>query len=293
MKRYGTVIPALVTPFREDGSVDYEAVADLAGDLAHRGCDGFVVCGTTGESPVLSDHEKEELTRAVVGAVGGRAFVWAGAGSNDTAHSCQLARRLQAAGAEGIMAVTPYYNKPPQEGLYRHFRALADAVDVPVMIYNVPSRTGCNILPATVARLAAQGRVVAIKEASGNLDQVTELRRLLPVGFTIYSGDDALTLPMLALGAQGVVSVAAHLVPERLRRMVDSFGAGDMAAALAEHLALTPLFRALFVTSNPIPVKAALALLGRDTGVHRLPLVPPGEAELKVLREALAGLGLL
>ncbi len=293
-KPFGRVIPAMVTPFDGEGRVDFRRAAELARFLVEeKGCDGILVGGTTAESPVLTDEEKVSLFRTVVEAVGDRVFVWAGTGSNDTRRSVELTRRAEEAGADGVMLVTPYYNKPPQQGLYEHFRAVAASTSLPVMLYNVPGRTACNIAPETVARLAELPNVAAVKEASGSLDQVSQIRALTRDDFVIYSGDDSLTLPILAVGGSGVVSVAAHVAGREIGRMVDAFLAGDMAEARRWHLRLLPLCKALFVTTNPIPVKAALRLAGFPVGGYRLPLVEPSPAEERAVRDALAGLGLL
>lgn len=293
-KPFGRVIPAMVTPFDADGRVDLPRAAELARFLVgEMGCDGILVGGTTAESPVLTDDEKMELVRAAVEAVGDRVFVWAGTGSNDTRHSLELTRRAEAAGADGVMLVTPYYNKPPQQGLYEHFRAVAESTPLPMMLYNVPGRTACNLAPETVARLAELPNVVAIKEASGSLDQVSQVRAMTPPDFVIFSGDDSLTLPILAVGGAGVVSVAAHVAGRQIARMVDAFLRGEVEEARRWHLRLLPLCKALFVTTNPIPVKAALRLIGFPVGGYRLPLVEPTVAEEKAVRDALAGLGLL
>ncbi len=293
MKPFGKVIPAMVTPFNRDGSVDHGRAADLARRLVDAGSDGILVGGTTAESPTLEDEEKVRLFETVVRAVGDRVFVWAGTGTNDTRASVAMTRRAEAAGADGVMLVTPYYNKPPQEGLYQHFRTVAGATRLPVMLYNVPGRTSANIAPDTVARLAAIDNVVAIKEASGSLDQVSEIRRLTPDDFVIYSGDDSLTLPILAVGGAGVVSVAAHVAAGPIRAMIEAFERGDTTEARCIHLQLMPLFKALFVTTNPIPVKAALRLAGFDPGGYRLPLVPPTPKEEEAVRQAMAAAGLL
>ncbi|MBE3591083.1 MAG: 4-hydroxy-tetrahydrodipicolinate synthase [Firmicutes bacterium] len=289
---YGTVIPALVTPFTADGEVDAARAGELARRLVDGGADGVLVGGTTAESPTLTEDERLRVLAAVLEAVGDRVFVWAGTGTNDTAASIALTRRAQAAGAHGVMLVTPYYNKPPQEGLYRHFRAVAESTDLPVMIYNVPGRTSQNVAPETLARLAEVPNVVAVKEASGQLDQVSAIRRLAP-HLLVYSGDDSLTLPILAVGGVGVVSVAAHIVPGELARMVRAFAAGDVRTAEAIHRRLFPLCKALFVTTNPIPVKLALRLTGFDAGGCRPPLCDPSPAEAEAVRTALAELGLL
>lgn len=294
MKPYGRVIPAMVTPFNQDGSVDYGRARELARYLVEdMGCDGILVGGTTAESPVLDDEEKVALYRTVVEAVGDRVFVWAGTGTNSTRDSIEMTRRAEAEGVDGVMLVTPYYNKPPQEGLYQHFKAVAEATRLPVMLYNVPGRTAANINPETVARLSKIENIVAIKEASGSLDQVSQVVASVPKDFAVYSGDDSLTLPILAVGGRGVVSVAAHVVGRRMREMIDAFHGGDVGRAQLIHLELLPLFKALFVTTNPIPVKAALRLSGFDVGHYRLPLVPPTEAELGILRRAMEPLGLV
>jgi 4-hydroxy-tetrahydrodipicolinate synthase len=268
MKGYGTVIPALVTPFDQRGRVDEELAASLAEHLVELGCDGVLVGGTTAESPTLSDEEKMGLVRAVARRVGDRVFVWAGTGTNDTEHTLELTRRAVAEGADGVMLVCPYYNRPPQEGLFRHFYRAAEAAGVPVMLYNIPGRTGVNLLPETVARLAREvENIVAIKEASGNLDQISTLRRLTPREFIVYSGDDSLTLPPYR---EGRVEEAREL-----------------------HLQMLPLFKALFVTTNPIPVKYALRLMGFEVGDCRPPLLPPSPAEQAAVREGLQAVGLL
>ncbi|MBC7345164.1 MAG: 4-hydroxy-tetrahydrodipicolinate synthase, partial [Clostridia bacterium] len=252
---FGRVITAMVTPFREDMSLDLEAARRLAAHLATTGSDGIVVAGTTGESPVLSREEKVELFRAVKDAVGGRVKVIAGTGSNDTRGSIELTREAERVGVDGVMLVVPYYNRPSQQGLYEHFRAIATSTSLPVMLYNVPSRTGRNLEPDTVVRLSELTNVVALKEAAGDMDQVSKLKASLKREFVIYSGDDSLTLPMLALGCRGVVSVASHLVGTRIKDMILAYEQGDGGRALDIHLSLFPLFKALFVTTNPVPVK--------------------------------------
>lgn len=291
--KLGSLLTAMITPFQEDGSLDTGQAARLAHHLVEIGNEGVVVAGTTGESPTLTDEEKLELFRAVVGEIGGRATVIAGTGTNDTRHSIELTKEAEKLGVDAIMAVVPYYNRPTQEGLYRHFRAIAESTSLPVMLYNVPSRTGCNLLPETVARLAEIDNVVAIKEASGDLNQVSEIRRRTPNDFAVYSGDDSLTLPILSLGGVGVVSVAAHLVGRRLRAMIDAFHKGDVRTATAIHLELWPIFKAMFVTTNPIPVKTAVNMLGMNAGPLRPPLGPPSEEEERAIREVLRENGLL
>lgn len=293
MVEFGRVLTAMVTPFNEQGEVDYKAAADLARKLVENGSDGLVVVGTTGESPTLTDQEKLRMFETVVDAVGGKATVIAGTGSNNTKHSVELTREAEKTGVDGIMAVAPYYNKPPQEGLYRHFRAIAEATSLPVMVYNVPGRTAVNITLATMARLAEIKNIVALKEAAGNLEQAAELARVLPKNFALYSGDDSMTLPILAVGGVGVVSVASHLAGRKIAQMVESYLQGEVEKAAEINKELLPLFKVLFLTTNPIMVKAALNLLGINVGPTRLPLVPATEAELEKLKTVLAQLGLL
>lgn len=282
----GTVITAMVTPFDENGAVNYDTAAELARYLVASGSDGLVISGTTGESPVLSGPEKLKLFRVVVKAVGGEAAVIAGTGSNCTAAAVELTRAAVATGVDGIMLVTPYYNKPTAEGLYRHFRIVAEAAALPIILYNVPGRTGVNLNVETVLRLAEIENIVALKDAGGNLEQAAEICARAPSGFSLYSGDDALTLPLLSLGAAGVVSVASHLAGPQIAMMIEHFKQGRSAEAVRLHRALLPLFRGLFVTSNPIPVKAALNLRGIAVGPPRLPLT-------RLEGEELAGLKLL
>lgn len=290
---FGRVITAMITPFNKDLAVDYNVARKLARYLAESGSDGLVVCGTTGESPTLTKEEKVELFRAVVEEVGGRTVVIAGTGGNGTAASIELTQAAEKLGVDGVMLVCPYYNKPSQEGLYQHFKAVASSTNLPVLLYNIPGRTGVNLLPATVARLAEIPNVIAIKEAAGNIDQVSELRRLLPDSFAIYSGDDSFTLPMLALGAKGVVSVASHLVGNRMQQMINAFTTGNTTLATQIHLQLFPIFKGLFITSNPVPVKAAMNLLGWQVGAPRLPLVEATAAEKETLKGILAELKLI
>ncbi|MCP9927161.1 4-hydroxy-tetrahydrodipicolinate synthase [Cyanobium sp. CH-040] len=281
----------MVTPFRGDGAVDLDLAARLADHLVSTGSDGLVICGTTGESPTLSWDEQHQLFAAVREAVGGRASLLAGSGSNCTAEAVEATREAAALGADGALVVVPYYNKPPQDGLEAHFRAVAGAApELPLMLYNIPGRTGASLAPDTVARLLDLPNVVSFKAASGTSDEVSALRAVCGDRLAIYSGDDALTLPMLAVGAVGVVSVASHLVGERISAMVRAFCAGDQATALQLHDQLLPLCRALFCTTNPIPVKAALELSGWPVGAPRLPLLPADDAVRQRLSETLAAL---
>lgn len=287
---FGRVLTAMVTPFNKDLSLNLSQARKLASHLVASGSDGLVIAGTTGESPTLTKDEKIELYRAVVEEVGGKAVVLAGTGSNSTADSIALTRAAEKVGVDGVMLVVPYYNKPSQEGIYQHFKVLAESTELPVLLYNIPSRTGVNLLPETVARLAEINNIIAIKEASGSMEQVSELQRLLPDHFAIYCGDDSLTLPILALGGKGVISVASHLVGNRLQEMVNAFTTGNITLAKEIHLELFPLFKGLFITTNPVPVKTALNLNGWDVGATRLPLVeatPIEKATIKELMETL------
>ena len=285
---FGHVLTAMITPFDGDGAVDFGRVDELARHLVDTGSDGIVVAGTTGESPTLSDEEKVSVFKTVVDAVGNRATIVAGTGSNDTAHSVHLTAAAAEAGCDAVMAVTPYYNRPPQAGLIRHFTAIADATDLPVLLYNIPSRTGRRIEVATLADLGGHERIVAVKDAVGDLGFTADTRVALGPRFGIYSGDDILTLPMLSVGGDGVVSVAAHLAGRQIRRMVEAYLAGDSATAGCLHLALTPLCRALFLEPNPIPVKAAMNRWWAPVGEPRLPLVAAAEDTLDAVERALA-----
>jgi len=292
--KFGSVVTALVTPYKEDGSVNYAVAEQLAANLAENGTDAFVVCGTTGESPVLTLDEEYELFQVVQKAVAGKAKVIAGTGSNCTREAIAATQKAAALGLDGSLQVVPYYNKPPQEGLYLHFQAIAQACpDLPIMLYNIPGRTAQNLAPETVARLAEIPNIVAIKEASGIMDQASQIRSLTPPEFDIYSGDDSLTLPLLALGGTGVVSVASHLVGNQIQQMIQAFVAGKNQEALQIHLQLLPLFKALFTTTNPIPLKAALQIKGWDVGSTRLPLCEPSNDVIQKLKTALENLALL
>lgn len=291
---FGRVMTAMITPFDVEGQVNYAVAEKLADYLVTQGSDALVVCGTTGESPVLSWEEEYELFRVVKRAVADRAHIIAGTGSNSTAEAVTHTQKAAQLGLSGSLQVVPYYNKPPQEGLYQHFRAIAVASpDFPLILYNIPGRTGQNLQPETVARLAAIPNIVAIKEASGNLDQVSQVRRLTPPEFALYSGDDSLTLPLLAVGGQGVISVASHVAGPLIQQMVQAFQSGQVQVASELHLRLFPLFKALFTMTNPIPVKAALRLQGWAVGSPRSPLcdiTPEAEA---IVKTALSDLGLL
>ncbi|GAB6154533.1 4-hydroxy-tetrahydrodipicolinate synthase [Desulfosporosinus burensis] len=284
----GRILTAMVTPMNEALEVDYQEAIRLAQHLIAHGSDGVVVCGTTGESPTVTDQEKIELFKAVKGALGSKATVIAGIGSNSTNSSIALARKAATTGVDGLMAVVPYYNKPSQEGMYQHFKAIAEATSLPLMLYNVPGRTSANLLPETVKRLSEIPNITSLKEAAGSMDQVSELKRLLPSDFAVYSGDDSMTLPMLALGCSGIVSVAAHIIGDEMKEMVDAWFAGDTAQATKSHLELFPVFKGIFITANPVPIKTILNMIGIKAGKVRLPLVDATNEEIKFLEKLMS-----
>ena len=270
---FGRVITAMVTPFDAEENVNYAVAEQLAAHLVDHGSDSILVCGTTGESPTLTWEEEYQLFSAIKQAVGNQAKVIAGTGSNSTQEAIEATQKAASLGIDGSLQVVPYYNKPPQEGLFQHFQAIANASpEMPILLYNIPGRTGQNLLPETVARLAEIENIIAIKEASGNLEQACKIRCQTPDDFTIYAGDDFLTLPLMTVGASGVISVASHLVGEQLQAMIKAFEQGNTTEACQLNLKLFPLFKALFCTTNPIPIKAALNLQGWDVGGVRSPL---------------------
>jgi 4-hydroxy-tetrahydrodipicolinate synthase len=285
----GEVLTAIVTPFRADGSVDLDAFRRLCIHLVDHGSDGLVVSGTTGESPTLSDEEKLDLFSAALEAVGDRASVVAGTGSNSTAHSAHLTRQATEVGVDGVLVVTPYYNLPPQRAIVAHFRAVAAATDLPVMAYNIPGRVIRNIEPETMAELAEIPNLRAVKQANADLDQA---RRIVELGFDLYAGDDDLVLPFLRLGGTGGVCVHTHVVGLRVKELVTRFKAGDVEGAELLDAELRPSIDLLRVQTNPIAIKAALNLLGHEVGGHRLPLVEANEEELAKIRACLEQLGL-
>jgi 4-hydroxy-tetrahydrodipicolinate synthase len=291
---FGKVLTAMVTPFSQDGEVDYGVAEALANHLVSHGSDGLVICGTTGESPTLTWEEEYQLFKCVQQAVAGRAQVLAGTGSNSTEEAISATRKAYQLRLDGTLQVVPYYNRPPQEGLFQHFKQIAQAVpDLPLMLYNIPGRTGCNLEVETIVRLADISNIVAIKEASGSLDQASQIRSQTAPEFGIYSGDDSLTLPMLSIGGSGVVSVASHLVGDQIQAMVKAYETGQPHLATEIHLKLLPLFKALFLTTNPIPVKLALALQGWAVGTVRLPLCYPDDLIRQRLEAVLTETGLL
>jgi 4-hydroxy-tetrahydrodipicolinate synthase len=285
----GAVLTAIVTPFEDDGSVDLDAFQRLAQHLVDNGSDGLVVAGTTGESPTLADAERLELVAAALEAVGNRATVIAGTGTASTAHSVELTERAHALGADAFLIVTPYYNKPPQAGIVAHFEAIAQATDRPLVAYNIPSRVVVNIEPATFERLAEIEQVVAVKQAYPDLEQA---RHIVDCGLDLYAGDDALLMGFLELGAVGGVCVHSHVVGPQVAAQVRAAREGDLERARAIDSELAAVYELLTITTNPIPIKAALALLGHDVGGFRQPLVPPSALELERVCDCLSRLGL-
>jgi 4-hydroxy-tetrahydrodipicolinate synthase len=294
MRRLWTGIgTALVTPFTRDGALDGAAVRRLARRQIEAGVHFLVPCGTTGESPTLSPDERLQVVDLVVEEAAGRVPVLAGAGGYDTREVIETARRMKDLGAAGILSVAPYYNKPTQEGLYQHYRAIAGEVGLPIIVYNVPGRTGCNVEPATVVRLAGVEHIAGVKEASGSVAQMCEICRAVPEGFIVLSGDDVLTLPLMAVGGHGIISVIGNEAPADMVRMVSLAEGGDFAGARRIHNQLMPLMSANFVESNPIPVKAAMAAMGLLEEVYRLPMVSPSDASRRRILDALRSCGLL
>jgi 4-hydroxy-tetrahydrodipicolinate synthase len=293
MTDFGMVLTAMVTPFKPDGSMDYQRAAEIANYLADNGSDGLVVHGTTGESPTLTHEEEYELYRVVKKAVGGRVKLIAGTGSNSTATSIRSTKEAEKIGVDGIMIVVPYYNKPSQEGMYQHYRAVAESTKLPIIIYNIQGRTGVNMTADTVSRLAKIKNIVGIKEASGILDQTSEIRQKTPKDFVIYSGDDDKTLEIMKRGGCGVISVASHIVGKEIKKMCEAFHAGKVDEAERINARLSPLFKVLFITTNPTPVKAALAMIGQPAGGLRLPLIEANASEKEQIKKVLKDLKLI
>ncbi|MBI1374095.1 MAG: 4-hydroxy-tetrahydrodipicolinate synthase [Phycisphaera sp.] len=283
-------ITALVTPFR-DGAVDEQRLRANVEDQIAKGIDGLVPCGTTGESPTLTHEEHRRVIEVVIDAAAGRVPVIAGTGSNSTAEALSLTKHAATIGATASLQVNPYYNKPTQEGLYRHFTAIADAVDIPLVLYNIPGRSAVAMTAATIARLNAHGNIVAVKEATGSLDMASEIANLCDI--TILSGDDSLTLPLMSVGGKGVISVLSNIIPDRIKQLTALGLAGDFTGACKVHLELFPLFKGMFVETNPIPVKTAMKMMGNDTGDLRLPLCEMEPGNLAGLEALLKKHGLL
>jgi 4-hydroxy-tetrahydrodipicolinate synthase len=283
---------ALVTPFRHDGSLDEAGVSSLAKRQIDAGIHFLVPCGTTGESPTLTEDERTRVVELVVEQAKGRVPVLAGAGGYNTQEVIHAAKRMRRAGADGILSVTPYYNKPTPDGLVAHYRAIAEAIELPIILYNVPGRTGCNIDPATLVRLASIPNIAGVKEASGNMTQICEVCASVPDSFIVLSGDDALTLPLMAVGGRGIVSVASNEIPGEMSRLAELAANGDFATARQLHQRLMPLLQVNFIESNPIPVKSAMAMLGLLDETYRLPMVPPRPASRERIATVLRSLGL-
>lgn len=292
---FGRLLTAMVTPFNADGSINYEAGADFADWLLANGSDGLVVEGSTGEAATMDMDEKIKFMQTIVARVNGRAKIVAGAGTNCTASTIDLVKKMEACGVDGVLVVGPYYNKPTQEGYYQHFAAVAKATKLPIIVYNVPGRTGGNIAPETVARLAADfSNIVAIKEAAGNVAQTAELYRVLPEDFSIYSGDDGLILPFLSVGACGLISVLANVNGNILQQLMQAYSEGRVKDAADINKVMVPLAKAMFIESNPIPIKAAVTkVTGIDAGAPRLPLTPISAAAEAKLDAALKAAGMI
>ena len=284
---FGRLLTAMVTPMNDDGSINYQATGDLAEYLIENGSDGLVVVGSTGEAATMSDEEKIKIFEVVAKRVNKRAYVVAGTGSNDTRKSIELTKEAEKTGVDGVMLVGPYYNKPTQEGYYQHFKTISEHTKLPVIVYNVPGRTASNISPETIKRLSDDvANIVAIKEAAGSIDQASELKKILPDNFTIYSGDDSLTLPMLSVGGHGIISVASHVVGEKMQEMMTYFESGDTKNAIKIHLELFDFFKAIFITTNPIPIKAITSVVSKiNCGPLRLPLTEISSEHMKKLME--------
>lgn len=283
---------ALITPFTASGALDEAAVGRLARRQVDAGIHVLVPCGTTGETPTLSFDERRRVIELVVAEAKGRALVLAGAGGYDTREVIHMAAMVKEAGADGILSVTPYYNKPTPEGLVQHYTAIAESTDLPIIVYNVPGRTGCNIDPATLVRLAQIPNIIGVKEASGNISQMADICHAVPDDFLVMSGDDAITLPLMALGGHGVISVASNEVPEEMVQMVEAFERGDLIEARNFHNRLLPIMQINFVESNPGPVKFAMAAMGHCEEVYRLPVVTPRAASQQKIAAVMRDLGL-
>lgn len=291
MLDFGNVVTAMVTPFTKDDQVDLKASQKLAQHLEKTGTDCVLLAGTTGESPTLTSQEKIDLLKAVKEAVD--IPVMLGTGSNNTAASIELSKKAQAAGADALLLVVPYYNKPNQEGMIAHFTAIAQAVDIPTMLYNIPGRSAINLEADSIIRLAKVPNITALKAASGNLDQITRVRLATDDSFTIYSGDDSMTLPILSIGGKGVVSVASNVIGTPIQEMVQAYHQADLEEARQAFLRLYPFFKAMFVDTNPIPIKYAVHRLGLINLSYRLPMVPPEKASRRVVDDFLSDYGLL
>lgn len=290
---FGRVLTAMVTPFTEQGEVDYAEVKRLAAYLMANGNDALLLCGTTAETPTLTHEEKINIVKAVRGTVGANVPLLVGTGSNSTLATIEATKEMEAIGANGVLVVAPYYNKPSQEGLYQHFKAVAEATKLPVILYNIPGRCGINMTPELIARLSQIPNIIGVKEAGGSIEQVSQIRQLVDDDFIIYSGDDSLTLPMMSVGAYGVISVASHVIGKEIHAMVDAYIAGNVIEAATMHKKLYPMFKNMFITSNPVPVKYALSQIGIGNGKVRLPLVETNATEKEIILKTMQNLNLV
>lgn len=290
---FGRVLTAMVTPFTENGEVDYAEVKRLATYLMENGNDGLLLCGTTAETPTLTHEEKINIVKAVRETVGASVPLLVGTGSNNTLSTIEATKEMEAVGADGVLVVAPYYNKPSQEGLYQHFKAVAEATTLPVILYNIPGRCGINMTPELIARLSQISNIIGVKEAGGSIEQVSQIRQVVKDDFIIYSGDDSLTLPMMSVGAYGVISVASHVIGKEIHEMVDAYVEGRVLEATAMHKKLYPMFKNMFITSNPVPVKYALHQIGIGNGKVRLPLVETNATEKEIILTTMKKLNLV
>ncbi|MDI6730966.1 MAG: 4-hydroxy-tetrahydrodipicolinate synthase [Candidatus Margulisbacteria bacterium] len=293
MTNFGKVITAMATPLKDDFSVDFARAEELAVRLNNNGSEALVIHGTTGESPTLTHEEEYELYKVIKKAVGGKCKVIAGTGSNSTVTTVKSTKEAEKIGVDGALIVVPYYNKPSPEGLFAHFKAIAENTSLPLIIYNIPGRTGINLLPETTAKIAQIKNYIGLKDSAGNVDQTSFTRNLCPKEFILWSGDDSMTLPMLSVGAIGVISVASHLVGKEIAEMVNGYHAGNVQKAAEIHHKLLPLFKVLFITSNPSPVKYALGQVGFPVGKTRLPLVEPTDKQKEEIKQVLKELSLV
>ncbi|MDC3416232.1 4-hydroxy-tetrahydrodipicolinate synthase [Aquibacillus salsiterrae] len=284
---FGRVITAMVTPFDQNGNIDYDKTEVLINHLLANGTDALVVAGTTGESPTLSKEEVLSLFKFVVKVVKNRVPIIAGTGSNNTSGSIELTKQAETIGVDGVMLVTPYYNKPSQEGMYQHFKAIADATSLPVMLYNIPGRSVVGLEPETIIQLSQIDNIVSVKEASGNLDAITKIISETSESFSVYSGDDSMTLPILSIGGTGVVSVSSHIIGNDMKQMIQCYLNGDTKQAARIHQSLLPVIKVLFMAPNPTAVKEGLAIAGIDVGSVRLPLIPLNKEEKQTLEHTL------
>ena len=290
---FGRVMTAMITPFTTAGEVDYAEVKKLAVHLVEHGNDSLVICGTTAETPTLTHEEKIKIVQTVQEAVGNRAKIIVGTGTNNTRTTIEASQEMAALGVDALLIVAPYYNKPSQEGLYQHFKSVAESVELPIILYNIPGRCGINMEASTIARLAEISNIVGVKEASGNLEQMSKVRKLTAPDFLLYSGDDSLTMPLLSIGGNGVISVAAHAVGDEMKAMIDAYFAGNVAEAAVIHSKLYDFMKAIFVTSNPVPIKYVLSEMGIiSNATVRLPLVEANEQEKAVVKKAMEELNL-